>query len=54
MMYLPMTIDGRDVDAAARMDVVNPADGQPFAEAPDAGEAELDRAVAAARAAFPA
>jgi acyl-CoA reductase-like NAD-dependent aldehyde dehydrogenase len=49
-----MTIDGRAVQAAARIDVRNPATGEIFATAPDASEADLDAAVSAAARAFPA
>ena len=49
-----MLIGGVLVAGQARLAVINPATGQVFAEAPDAGEAELDRAVSAAQAAFPA
>ena len=41
--------NGRDF-----LDVINPATGAVFARCPAAGKAELDRAVAAARRAFPA
>ncbi|MFT3809951.1 MAG: aldehyde dehydrogenase family protein [Micropepsaceae bacterium] len=47
-----MTINGKGVSAAATIEVVNPATGEAFTNAPDAGKAELDAAVAAARAAF--
>lgn len=46
------TIDNQPVTTDVVLDVVNPATGDVFASAPDCGEAELDRAVAAARAAF--
>jgi acyl-CoA reductase-like NAD-dependent aldehyde dehydrogenase len=49
-----MTINGRAVPGSAKIDVVNPATGAVFAQAPDCAAAELDDAVAAARAAFPA
>jgi acyl-CoA reductase-like NAD-dependent aldehyde dehydrogenase len=49
-----LLIDGQLVDAAARLDVVNPATGEVFANCPAAGMKELDAAVAAARRAFPA
>ncbi len=49
-----MTIGGRAVDAATTFAVVNPANGKPFAAAPDCAPAQLDAAVDAARAAFPA
>lgn len=48
-----MTIDGKAAPVSASVDVINPATGQAFAKAPAAGAAELDAAVAAARAAFP-
>lgn len=48
-----MLIDGQLVDGDLSMDVVNPATGQVFAMAPRASLAQLDRAVDAARSAFP-
>ena len=48
-----MTIDGQGVAGAARMPVLNPATETVVASAPLCSEAELDAAVAAARAAFP-
>ncbi len=51
---LTMTIGGKPADTAARLDVRNPATGDVFDQVPDAGEAELQAAVDAARAAFPA
>ena len=42
------------VDGAREMDVINPATGKAFAKCPVADEAQLDQAVAAAKAAFPA
>ncbi len=47
------TIDGHAVGGDAAIDVVNPATGAVFARCPDASEADLDTAVAAARRAFP-
>ncbi|HWL46627.1 MAG TPA: aldehyde dehydrogenase family protein, partial [Sphingomonadaceae bacterium] len=47
-------IDGRLVAGNATLEVVNPATGRPFALCPEASQADLDRAVAAARRAFPA
>lgn len=47
-----MLIDGQLVDAAATMDVVNPATGKVFAQAPRASADDLDKAVAAAQRAF--
>lgn len=47
-----MTIDGRAARASAMIDVVNPATGKVFASAPNASQADLDSAVAAANAAF--
>jgi len=51
-MDYTFTIDGRGETSEAGFDVVNPADGKPFAQCPDATRAHLDRAVAAARRAF--
>jgi aldehyde dehydrogenase (NAD+) len=48
-----MTINGRDVDTATYLEILNPATGQVFATAPNAGADELDAAIAAARTAFP-
>ncbi|MXO75721.1 aldehyde dehydrogenase family protein [Altererythrobacter aerius] len=45
-------IDGELVTTGETMDVVNPANEQVIARVPACGEAELDRAVAAARRAF--
>ncbi|NBU79663.1 MAG: aldehyde dehydrogenase family protein [Sphingomonadaceae bacterium] len=49
-----MTIDGKAASADNHLDVRNPATGQVFAAVPDAGTAELEAAIAAARNAFPA
>ena len=49
-----LTIDGEAAGGSSTLDVINPATGQVFASCPAAGRAELDRAVAAARRAFPA
>jgi len=49
-----LLIGGHLVDTAARLDVINPATGQVFAQCPSAGAPELDAAVDAARRAFPA
>jgi acyl-CoA reductase-like NAD-dependent aldehyde dehydrogenase len=48
-----MTINGKDVDTTNHLTVTNPANGEILGNAPDAGMAELDQAIAAARAAFP-
>jgi acyl-CoA reductase-like NAD-dependent aldehyde dehydrogenase len=54
-MKIPkLTIGGRAVEGDAQMDVINPATGRPFAQSPRASVAQLDAAVAAAQAAFPA
>ncbi|MGJ3626940.1 aldehyde dehydrogenase family protein [Sphingomonas sp. MMS24-JH45] len=53
MTAFTATIAGKPVDTAARLDALNPATEQVVGQAPDCGEAELDAAVAAARAAFP-
>jgi acyl-CoA reductase-like NAD-dependent aldehyde dehydrogenase len=49
-----LLIDGNLEQCARQLDVINPALGTVFARCPAAGPAELDRAVAAARRAFPA
>lgn len=49
-----MLIGGRLVGAAEHFEVLNPASEQVIASVPDASEADLDAAVAAARAAQPA
>jgi acyl-CoA reductase-like NAD-dependent aldehyde dehydrogenase len=49
-----MLIDGALVDTARHMDVIDPSDESVVAQVPDAGTAEVDRAVAAAKRAFPA
>lgn len=48
-----LTIAGEGATTSAQVDVINPATGRTFAAAPAAGPADLDRAVAAAHAAFP-
>ena len=49
-----LTIGGEGVAGAATFDVLNPANETVIAQAPDASRQQLDQAVAAARAAFPA
>jgi acyl-CoA reductase-like NAD-dependent aldehyde dehydrogenase len=49
-----LSIDGALEDAATTTPVINPATEEVFAHAPAADKAQLDRAVAAARRAFPA
>ncbi len=49
-----MLIDGELVEGASSFDVVNPATAEPFAQCPKADAALIDRAVAAAKRAFPA
>ncbi|APG63484.1 aldehyde dehydrogenase [Sphingorhabdus lutea] len=46
-------INGKMVDNGKWLDVINPANEQIIGQVPDCGQAELDAAVAAARAAFP-
>jgi len=48
-----MLIDGQIVAGATAFDVIDPATGEVFAQAPDADRDDLDRAVTAARCAFP-
>lgn len=47
-------IDGRQVDSIERFVTTNPATGESIAEVASGGEAEINAAVAAAKAAFPA
>jgi acyl-CoA reductase-like NAD-dependent aldehyde dehydrogenase len=47
-----MTINGKGVVSPGSIEVVNPATGTAFASAPDCNMAQLDEAVAAAKAAF--
>jgi acyl-CoA reductase-like NAD-dependent aldehyde dehydrogenase len=49
-----LLIGGRLVDGASTMPVINPATGEAFTQAPRADMAQLNEAVAAAKAAFPA
>ncbi len=49
MTSYTMTIDGKAVAADKTFEVIDPATGEPFAEAPDANREQLDDAVAAAR-----
>lgn len=49
-----LLIGGEQVEGELTLPVVNPATGEVFAEAPRASRSQLDRAVAAANAAFPA
>jgi acyl-CoA reductase-like NAD-dependent aldehyde dehydrogenase len=53
-MAYKMLIGGALVDGARRLDVINPATGALLETCPRADEAQLDQAVAAAKAAFPA
>lgn len=48
-----LLIDGKATSSRDTLDVINPATGQVFARCPAAGRGELDRAVDAARRAFP-
>ncbi len=54
MTHYRMLIGGALVDADARIEVINPATGEPFATVPHASTADADAAIAAARAAQPA
>ena len=49
---LTHTIDGRGEGSRSSFEVINPSTAAPFARCPDASMDQLDRAVAAARAAF--
>ena len=54
MNTFKMLIDGHLEDGATAMDVINPATEEVLASCPRASKAQLDQAVAAAKAAFPA
>jgi acyl-CoA reductase-like NAD-dependent aldehyde dehydrogenase len=54
MTEYKLIIGGQFVSGEQTMDVINPATGEAFATAPVASPAQLDSAVAAAKAAFPA
>ena len=54
MSNFSMIIGGKPVAAERRFDVINPASGEAFASVPAGSVADLEAAVAAARAAFPA
>ena len=53
MSDFQLLINGQLEAGDATMDVINPATGESFAQAPRASKAQLDKAVAAAKAAFP-
>lgn len=53
MATFRMVINGEPVDAAATYDVINPSTNDIVGSAPNATSADLDKAVAAAKAAFP-
>ena len=53
MSAFKLLINGKLSEGAATLDVVNPATGRILASAPRASRAQLDEAVAAAKAAFP-
>src|SRR6478736_9674314 len=48
-----LLINGRLVNGSGTLDVINPATGRTLTTAPRADRAQLDEAVAAAKAAFP-
>src|ERR1700679_3799640 len=54
MAQLKLLINGQLEDGDLSMDVINPATGESFATCPRASKDQLNRAVAAAKAAFPA
>jgi len=54
MAQLKLLINGQLEDGDLSMDVINPATGEAFTTCPRASKAQLNRAVAAAKAAFPA
>ncbi len=53
MRGFKLLINGKFVSGAAKLDVINPATEEVLAEAPRADRAQLNEAIAAAKAAFP-
>ncbi len=53
MSDFKLLIDGRLVEGAGALDVINPATGRVLTVAPRADRAQLQEAVGAAKAAFP-
>ena len=53
MSHFKLLIDGKLVDGAGSIDVINPATEEAFATCPTADEGQLNAAVAAAKAAYP-
>src|SRR5215831_8361271 len=53
MSEFRLLIDGKLVEGASTLDVINPATGRTLTAAPRADRAQLDQAAAAAKAAFP-
>src|SRR5215472_13150782 len=53
MTEFRLLIDGKLVESASTLDVINPATGRTLTAAPRADRAQLDQAVAAAKTAFP-
>ena len=53
MSEFRLLIDGKLVEGADTLDVINPATGKVLTTAPRADRAQLDQAVAAAKTAFP-
>ena len=54
MNEFKLLIKGKLVSGAAKLDVINPSNEEELTEAPRADRAQLDEAVAAAKAVFPA
>ncbi len=54
MQQANMTIDGATLQSDMAVDVINPATGEAFAQCYFGTEGDVDKAVAAANAAFPA
>ena len=54
MREFKLLINGKLVSGVARLNVINPATEEVLAEAPRADRAQLNEAIAAAKAAFPA
>lgn len=53
MQNYKLLIDGKLVDGDSRMDIINPATAEVLAVCPRGSVAQMDAAIAAAKAAFP-
>ena len=52
MKQFNMFIDGQSINMSSKLDIINPATGQAFAQCPNGTPANVDHAVSSARRAF--